>query len=135
MLALRKVAVGIKVLPESEDVTPYQLPMAVELSQRLKNRHTIQAFSQYLLGFEPIQGATPFYDTDMMDLPLIELTEMPRAAHALFPLLPPVGMSAPSLGGCWWRGEQLSMQFGVRFCCRSLHFAHWHAMPKVSASG
>jgi len=135
VLALRKVAVGIKVLPESEDVALPQLPMSMELSQRQKNRYTIRMFSEGLLGFEPIQGATPFSDTDMMDLPLTELKEMPRAAHALFPLLPPAGMSAPSLGGCWWRGEQLSMQFSVRFCCRSWHFAHWHAMPKVSASG
>ena len=99
VLALCKVAVGIKVLPESEDVALPQLPMAMELSQRHKNRYTIRMFSEGLLGFEPIQGATPFSDTDMMDLPLTELKEMPRAAHALFPLLPPVGMSGPHWEG------------------------------------
>jgi hypothetical protein len=99
VLALRKVAVGIKVLPESEDVALPQLPMARELSQRHKNRYTIRMFSEGLLGFEPIQGATPFYDTDMMDLPLIELREAAGCARAV-PTLAAGGHVWASLGRC-----------------------------------
>ena len=109
MLALRKVAVGIRVLPESDEPALHQLPAAVELSQRQKNRNVIRNFSELLFGFEPVEGATPFYDTDMMDLPLTELKEMPRAANTLFPLLPPAGMSGPLLGGNQWSSEQLNM--------------------------
>ena len=37
----------------------------------------------------------------------------PRAANTLLPLLPPAGMSGPSLGGSRWSGEQLNMQLAV----------------------
>jgi len=107
VLALRKVAIGIKVLQESvETVLPHlELPVTVELTQRQKNLHIIRTFSELILGFAPVKLATPFYDTDIMDLPLMELKEMPRAAHTLFPLLPRVGMSGTSVGGRQHAGE------------------------------
>ena len=107
MAALRKVAIGIKVLQESDEaMTPIlELPTIVELTQRQKNLNTIRNFSELMRGFVPVQGATPFYDTDIMDLPLMELKEMPRAAHTLFPLLPRVGMSGTSVGGRQHAGE------------------------------
>ena len=107
MAALRKVAIGIKVLQDNvETMLPHlELPMTVELTQRQKNLNTIRNFSELMRGFVPVQGATPFYDTDIMDLPLMELKEMPRAAHTLFPFLPSVGMSGTSVGGRQHDGE------------------------------
>ena len=81
----------------------------MERPERQKNRNVIRNFSEVLFGLKPVEGATPFYDTDMMDLPLTELKEMPRAANTLFPLLPPAGMSGPLLGGNQWSSEQLNM--------------------------
>ena len=75
------------------------LRKVAELSQRHKNRYTIRMFSEGLLGFEPIQGATPFYDTDMMDLPLIELREAAGCARAV-PTLAAGGHVWASLGRC-----------------------------------
>jgi len=105
--ALRKVAIGIKVLHDNvETMLPHlELPMTVELTQRQKNLNTIRNFSELMRGFVPVRGATPFYDTDIMDLPLMELKEMPRAAHTLFPFLPSVGMSGTSVGGRQHDGE------------------------------
>jgi hypothetical protein len=103
--ALRKVAIGIKVLLESDDVNILELPTIVELTQKMKNLNAMRNFSTLLRNFVPVQGATPFYDTDIMNLPLVELKEMPRAAHALFPHMPRVGMSGTSVGGRQHDGE------------------------------
>ena len=107
MAALRKVAIGIKVLHDNvETMLPHlELPMTVELTQRQKNLNIIHTFSTLIAGFAPVQGATPFYETDIMDLPLMELKQMPRAAHTLFPFLPSVGMSGTSVGGRQHDGE------------------------------
>ena len=94
---MRKVAIGIKVLPESEDLASSQLelPATVELTQRQKNLNIMRDFSELLFSFMPVKGATPFFNTDIMDLPMTELKEMPSAAHVFFPFVPAAGMSGP----------------------------------------
>ena len=99
MSTLRKVAVGLKVLQETEETMLPQFGAltSMELSQRQKNLAIMHSFSELLHGFEPVQGATPFFRTDIMDLPLCVLKEMPSAAHTLFPFQAPAGMSGPQL--------------------------------------